>query len=82
MAFRLMWARVAAQSRAVTLFSNNPPQAPEFFNYMSEAEDCVFRAAIRAARDIFSQPALTAVAGEGPGATEQRSQLDELSQPR
>ena len=49
---------------AVTLFSNNPLQAPKiFFNYMSEAEDWqVFRAAIRAARDIFSQPALAAVA--------------------
>ena len=34
---------------AVTLFSNNPLQAPRiFFNYMSEAEDWqVFRAAIR-----------------------------------
>ena len=68
---------------AVTLFSNNPLQAPKiFFNYMSEAEDWqVFRAAIRAARDIFSQPALAAVAGKelSPGATKQSdAQLDEF----
>jgi choline dehydrogenase len=49
-----------SQSRgAVTLASNNPKQHPRIaFNYMSHPEDWqVFRQAIRAAREIFAQPA-------------------------
>jgi len=49
-----------SQSRgAVTLASSNPKQHPRIaFNYMSHPEDWqVFRQAIRAAREIFAQPA-------------------------
>tara|TARA_B100000900_G_scaffold364735_1_gene339536 strand:+ start:4210 stop:5805 length:1596 start_codon:yes stop_codon:yes gene_type:complete len=68
---------------AVTLNSADPLQAPRIaFNYLSEPEDWrVFREAIRAARRIFAQPAMAAVAGVelSPGADEQTdAQLDEF----
>tara|TARA_A100001015_G_scaffold151114_1_gene167577 strand:+ start:64 stop:1023 length:960 start_codon:yes stop_codon:yes gene_type:complete len=72
------------QSRgAVTLRSANPLQAPRIaFNYLSEAADWqVFREAIRSARHIFSQPAMTSISGAelSPGAHEQTdAQLDEF----
>lgn len=72
------------QSRGeVTLRSANPLQAPRIaFNYLSEAADWqVFREAIRSARHIFSQPAMTSISGAelSPGAHEQTdAQLDEF----
>lgn len=54
-----------ASRGSVTLGSADPLAAPIIrFNYMSEPEDWqTFRAAIRAARDIFAQPAFADVAG-------------------
>ncbi len=55
-----------SQSRgAVTLSSSNPKKHPRIaFNYMSHPEDWqVFRQAIRAAREIFAQPAFDAYRG-------------------
>ncbi len=68
---------------AIRLRSNDPMQAPQIkFNYMSDPADWrVFRAAIRAARRIFAQPALAAVSGKelSPGADAQSdAELDEF----
>ena len=51
---------------AVTLADADPTSAPRIrFNYMSQADDWrVFRTAIRAAREIFAQPAFDDVRGE------------------
>jgi len=50
----------------IVLASADPAAHPRIrFNYMSQPEDwSVFRAAIRAARDIFAQPAFASVRGE------------------
>jgi choline dehydrogenase len=56
----------------IRLQSANPIEHPKIvFNYMSHQSDWeVFRAAIRAARDIFAQPAFAAICGPefNPGA--------------
>jgi choline dehydrogenase len=56
----------------LTLQNSDPAAHPRIqFNYMSEPEDwLVFRKAIRAAREIFAQPAFNKVRGEelSPGA--------------
>ena len=56
----------------VSLTSNNPTDPPKIqFNYMSDPSDWrIFRAAIRAARRIFAQPAFDDVRGDEirPGA--------------
>ncbi|XOV82604.1 MAG: choline dehydrogenase [bacterium] len=66
---------LSASRGTVTLFSSNPKQAPRIkFNYMSHAEDWqVFRRAIRAAREIFAQPAFDRFRGPElrPGAQAQ-----------
>jgi choline dehydrogenase len=51
---------------AITLRSTRPSDPPKIvFNYMSHEDDWrVFRAAIRKARDIFAQPALTDLRGQ------------------
>ncbi len=51
---------------AITLRSKRASEAPKIvFNYMSHEDDwSVFRAAIRKARDIFAQPALTELRGQ------------------
>ena len=51
---------------AITLRSKRASEAPKIvFNYMSHEDDwSVFRAAIRKARDIFAQPALTDLRGQ------------------
>lgn len=51
---------------SVSLNSNNPSDPPKIqFNYMSDPTDWrVFRAAIRAARHIFAQPAFADVRGD------------------
>ncbi len=63
---------VSPSRGCVRLLSNRPDDPPEIrFNYMAHAEDWrVFRAAIRSAREIFSQPAFDAVRGPelSPGA--------------
>jgi len=49
----------------ISLYDNNPTSHPRIkFNYMSEPEDWqVFRQAIRAAREIFNQPAFDDLRG-------------------
>lgn len=56
---------LSASRGSVTLASDDPTQPPSIrFNYMSHPEDWqVFRAAIRAARTIFAQPAFDDVRG-------------------
>lgn len=57
---------LSASRGRVSLRSADPADAPVIrFNYMSDPTDwVVFRAAIRAAREIFAQPAFDAVRGE------------------
>lgn len=57
---------LSASRGEVTLNSRNPRQHPRIrFNYMSDAQDWrVFRAAIRAARKLFSQAAFDDVRGD------------------
>jgi len=74
---------LSASRGEVTLAGTDPRQPPRIrFNYMSHAQDWeVFRAAIRAARDIFAQPAFDDVRGDEirPGARLQSdSELDEF----
>ena len=66
---------------SVTLRSNRPKDPPKIvFNYMTHEDDWrVFRAAIRKAREIFSQPALDELRGPelSPGpAAQTDAQLD------
>ena len=77
--FQVHVGPMSSESRGtVQLRSNNALDAPILdFNYMSTAEDWrVFRAAIRAARTIFEQPALAAFSGLeiSPGAAQQTDQ--------